>query len=244
MELVRSNRILSALFRLVLLLAAGGQILSAYADPTPTQTPLPPECEGILDGGFEAGRPNPHWTETSSTSQQVLSSDSLRAHGGIWFASFGGSFLEPLDQSLEQTVTLPIGGAALCYYLRIPEASTDEADFLSVVIDSSEIARYTIHSGTSASYAKVTHNLSAFADGGIHTIRFISHVTGAPITSFRIDDVSVNLCIQQEPTSTPTHSPTPTETETPGGASLFEYSVRWTDEHWGVMDLIEYLEGS
>jgi hypothetical protein len=218
-------------------------------DPTPTFTPLPPSCEGLLDGGFELGRPNPDWSEVTD-GLFVITHSALSARSGEWLASFGGNLFEPLTQSLEQTCSFPSGGgAALFYYLRIPEASTDEADFLRVTVDGNQLAQYGVHDATDFStYTKTILDLSDYADGGMHTIRFECSVSGAPVTSFRIDDVSLNICAEPFPTSTPTETftasptPTPTSTSGPPPVSLFEYSTKWTNKGFAVTDLIELLK--
>jgi len=186
--------------------------------PTPTFTLLPPQCEGILDSGFELGGGGGAWTETTD-GLNVIVQDQFSARTDNFLASFGSSFGGPQTQSLAQSVTIPMvteTGVAICYFLRIPEASTDTSDFLSVSVDEIELAQYTILDLPTfmARYRKVTHDITSFADGQEHTIRFECEVSGAPITTFRVDDVSFNLCAELAATSTPTSTPTPTETAT------------------------------
>ena len=180
-------------------------------------------CEGIENGGFESGKTT--WIETS-TGLPVISQSSLYARTGTWFAWFGGQLFEPLMQSIEQTITIHQGRAELSYYLRIPEASTDEADFLAVSVDETELTYFTIADATALSggYRKFTHNLIEFADGAPHTIRFESFVSGEPVTSFRVDDISLNLC------------PVPKRDE------LFLYSSRWKATGYGTEELIGLLD--
>jgi len=186
--------------------------------PTPTLTPLPLQCEGIMDGGFEMGGGGDPWTETTD-GLNVIVQDQFSARTDNFLASFGSSFGGPQAQSLAQSVTIPMvteTGVAICYFLRIPEASTDTSDFLRVSVDELELARYTIEDLPTfmAGYRKVTHDITSFADGQEHTIRFECTVSGAPITTFRVDDVSINLCAEPPPTSTPTPTGTSTETAT------------------------------
>lgn len=152
----------------------------------------------------------------------MISESSLYARSGSWFAWFGGQLFEPLTQSLRQTVTIPSGRAELSYYLRIPEASTDEADFLRVSVDDIEVAFYSIEDATTYfNYQQVTHNLTGFADGASHTIRFDCYISGAPVTSFRVDDVSLNLC------------------PAPATEDLFIFTNHWHDTGYGINELID-----
>lgn len=180
-------------------------------------------CEGIENGGFESG--NTSWVITSSGSP-VVSQSSLFSRTGSWFAWFGGQLFEPLMQSIEQTITIPLGRAELSYYLRIPENSTDEADFLAVSIDDNELVYFTVEDATAfrTGYRKITHNLIDFADGTSHTIRFESFVSGTPVTSFRVDDISLNLC------------------PAPKGEELFLFTDRWRETGYGTEELIGLLE--
>ncbi|MCG3198200.1 MAG: hypothetical protein HUU16_13585 [Candidatus Omnitrophica bacterium] len=197
---------------------ATGPSWAAHGGQLTGETPA--ECEGLQDGGFEQGRPNPFWAE-ESTGFGVISSSSFFARSGQFYAAFGGSFEDPLTQALTQTVTIPVGGAELQYYLRIPETSTSTADFLRVLVDQVQIAHYTRAASPSfATYTLVEQDISEFADGGMHTIRFESFVGGEPLTTFLVDDVSLDLCAAPPVTSTP--SPTLEETPT---ATLSETSV-------------------
>ncbi len=180
-------------------------------------------CEGLVNGGFESGHSS--WIETSS-GLSVINQSTLYSRTGTWFAWFGGQPFEPLTQSLEQTIIISSGRAELSYYLRIPEASTDELDFLLVSVDETEVAYYSIEDSTpfKNSYQRVTHNLIDFADGASHIIRFESFVSGAPVTSFRVDDISLNLC------------PAPRREE------LFLYTSRWREIGYGIQELFWLLE--
>ncbi len=219
----------------------------------------PAECEGLEDGGFEQGRPNPFWAE-ESTGFGVISSSSFFARTGQFYAAFGGSFEDPLTQALTQTVNIPVGGAELQYYLRIPETSTSTTDFLRVLVDQVQIAHYTRAASPSfATYTLAEHDISEFADGGTHAVRFECFVGGAPLTTFLIDDVSIDLCASPAPTATPSatleetptasatqtpgDSPTPTATATVGSIrdSVFQYARNWREEGFLVEDLLALL---
>jgi hypothetical protein len=183
------------------------------------------QCEWIQDGGFELGHPNPQWTETTD-GLQVLTPSVLFAHSGTWLATFGGQAFQPLNQSLQQTLTLPLGRLELSYYLEIPENSTDETDLLRIVVDGIELKRYTTAEGPLfRNYSLVSLDLSRFGDGNQHTLRFECHVSGEPVTTFRVDDVTIQSCL----------SPAPVD--------LFLFSRYWREPQYGVEDLIETITG-
>lgn len=188
------------------------------------QVPAKVVCEVVQDGGFETGRPNATWQEVT-TGLAVINIDSLHARTGSWLAVFGGQLFQLLEQSLEQPVLIPPGRAELSYCLRIPESSTDELDRLAVRLDDVVLAEYTTaDQPVFAQYVRVVHNLSDWTDGMTHLLRFESSVTGTPVTTFYLDDVSMNLC----------PSPAPPD--------LFRFAARWMGAGWTGHDLVNLLE--
>lgn len=188
------------------------------------QSPGKSVCEEIVDGGFENGHLNLNWQETT-TGLAVINNDLLHARNGSWLAIFGGQLFEPLQQSLEQPVLIPPGRAELSYYLLIPESSTDELDHLTVLLDDVVLAEYAPADRPAYSqYVKVSHNLSDWTDGITHLLRFECSVTGTPVTTFYIDDVSMNLC----------PNPTPPD--------LFRFAIQWMGAGWTGDELISLLE--
>lgn len=201
---------------------AGAAVEAIVGIPTltPTQTSTPGICTNLLnDPSFEAYTPNPYWTEFSTNFGTPLCTTSYCGNGGgtagprtgnVW-GWFGGT---PYSEtaSLEQSVVIPYGTATLSFYFWIgsagPGSGTD--DIFNVQIDSTMLfsANATQLSSYSG-YTLVSVNASAFADGSLHTVRFISMTTGQ-IVNFNLDDVS--LCHG----STVTPTPTTTETGLPG----------------------------
>jgi hypothetical protein len=110
---------------------------------------------------------------------------------GAWWAWFGGTGGMADEKAwLEQDITIPADGIIpLEFYLWTQEAGTNPADFLWVMLDGKELFRTTTASSDNlTNYTPVTLNLSGYADGNIHTLRFESILVSA--TSFFVDDVS------------------------------------------------------
>lgn len=184
-------------------------------------TPLPPNI--IQDGSFEAGSPNPYWQEFSSNFGTPLCTagtcgtggGTAGPHTGSWWAWFGGFLGGPEIGYLRQTVTIPSGIAVLKYWLWIGTAATSGNDFLDVMIDNTVVAHYTIADQPQfAVYTPVQLNVSQFANGQQHQVRFESTVDGIEVTNFSLDDVE--LCagaptsvalVQFEAESAPVVSP-------------------------------------
>jgi hypothetical protein len=172
---------------------------TATPTPPPTRTPTPtivPRCL-LLDGGFEAGYPNPYWIDGSTNFGTPLCTVARcgggSPHSGQWWAWFGG--IDRYEYGyLNQTVTIPPSTAILTYWLKIPYAGGSSDDYLQVVLSGSVLARYTPASQPNfQEYTLVTHNISAQAFGWPRTLAFQSTVWGPGVSNFFIDDV--NICI-------------------------------------------------
>jgi Calx-beta domain len=164
-----------------------------------------PVCSGTLlpdpitDGGFEAGSPSTAWTEASANFGTPLCSPALcgfaGARTGSWWAFFGGVVGAPETASLQQSVVLSPGQANLTFFLWNPE-SGNTTDALRVLVDGTQVL--SIPAGNSiyaAGYTRVVVDLSAFADGGSHTVRLEAATSGSPSnTNFFVDDISLSLC--------------------------------------------------
>ncbi len=159
----------------------------------------PPVTGVVTDGGFEAGTPNAAWNESSAAFGTPLCNEAncgfAGARTGEAWAFFGGAPDGGTD-ALEQDLTLPFGIAKLRFYLWIPAASANGNDRLQVLIDGHEV----FSAGEDAlrfrpGYRPVEIDVSAFADGGSHSLRFESLTSGTPEhTSFFVDDVTIEFC--------------------------------------------------
>jgi len=160
-------------------------------------------CDLLADGSFEAGTPNPFWAETSINFDTPLcnASDPLCVEGiartGTWWAWFGGSS-DPETASLTQTVLIPADPLQrLKFYLWNPVTSSTGAgvDFFRVSVDGGQVfnmlAGNTLYTG---GYTLVDLNLAPYADGGCHTLSFVSTTISAPApstTNIFVDDVAI-----------------------------------------------------
>jgi hypothetical protein len=165
-----------------------------------------PAAEVILDGGFEAGTPNPFWAEGSSTFGTPLctvaacgTGTGTGPHSGSWWTWFGG--ISALETGfVRQDVTLVPGTAELRFWLEIPVGSGTGQDFMAVSIDGVELFRVTDADAADwQPYREVVLDVSQFADGGTHTLSFDSTVFGGGTTNFFVDDVSLVNEEQQLP---------------------------------------------
>jgi hypothetical protein len=156
----------------------------------------------ILDGGLEAGSPNPFWSETSIfgfviCKPQTCSGGINYARSGAAWAWFGGTTLADFPQ-ISQRIILDKEKAILRFWLTIPEArvTNPEADFLIISIDNcfvhfigaEEAAKY-------SDYTQVILDVSTCADGDPHTLAFSAVINGGAsvlnISSFFVDDIKL-----------------------------------------------------
>ncbi|PYQ65475.1 MAG: hypothetical protein DMF53_05440 [Acidobacteria bacterium] len=193
-----------------------------------------PVCSGTqrpdptVDGGFEAGSPSAAWTEASTNFGTPLCSPATcgfsGARTGNWWAFFGGTSGTPETASLEQTMVIGTGNANLTFYLWNPESSGNGTDALRVKVDGNQVL--SIPAGNAiyaAGYTRVVVDLSAYADGGSHTIRFEATTSGSPSNSnFFVDDVSISIC-QPPPTALTVSDASVTEGT--GGTSNLTFTV-------------------
>jgi M6 family metalloprotease-like protein len=158
----------------------------------------PPECN-VQDGGFEAGTPNPYWDETSTNFGTPLCTVAICGtglgtgpHSEYWWAWFGGT---PLGEasSVEQSVPIPAGtSATLDFYLEIPVANT--AGYMRAYVDGTQLFEATQADAASyATYKLVTLDVSAYADGAVHVIRFDSSIDAGEVTNFFVDDICLTV---------------------------------------------------
>jgi hypothetical protein len=200
---------------------------------SPTPTPTLSGCEErVADGGFEAGPPHSAWTQTSTLFPAVIYQDGLNVpspHSGQYLCWFGGSTQGQETGTLEQTVTIPAGNAELSYYLKIYALGPD-TDFMRVLLDGNELVKYTpADEAEFTAYKRAAHDVTAYADGGQHVLRFESTVAGmaGEYTNFLLDDISLVSC-------------------TPGESlamALFQFAQQWMDGTHQASELLALLGG-
>ncbi len=146
----------------------------------------------VQDGSFEAGSPNPYWTEAGSEASP-LCTDACgggAGHTGDWFAWFGG-WQTTNTASVDQDVTIPAGSATLKFWLSIEADATDDGT-LEFRMDGTPVATFTQDDAASyPDYTEVSVDVSAYADGGTHNLDIFGEEVGTTLINFFVDDVSI-----------------------------------------------------
>lgn len=154
----------------------------------------------IQDPSFELYTPNPVWDEFSSTYGTPLctaadcgTGTGTGPHTGTVWAWFGGSSAG--DQGyVSQPVTIEPGTATMTFWVEQMVCGDGGAsNYLRLLVDTTEVWRT---DGTDPAcgvlgYRQITVDLSSFADGSSHLIKFDSVTVGSG--NFFLDDVQLNL---------------------------------------------------
>ena len=169
-------------------------------DPIPSCGVGVPGRDRLADGSFEAGTPSAAWQEQSTQFPSPICTSTAcgvagAASGDAW-AWFGGASGGSETSSLEQTAVLYPPAASLTFYLWMPHSSGNGQDHLRLLIDGSEVWRVVEGDVTYAGgYRQVELDLSAFADGASHLLRFEAATSGSPShTNLFIDDLNLGGC--------------------------------------------------
>jgi hypothetical protein len=155
----------------------------------------------INDGSFELGGFGGAWTEFSSNFGTPICDAGLCGTGGgtgprtgTYWCWFGGIAATEIA-SVSQSVVLPATGSlSLEFYTELP-ACDSAADFMEVLVDGTPV--YFVDGADAAcgtiGYDLVSVDISAYADGGSHTIEFRSETysVNTGVTNFFLDDVSL-----------------------------------------------------
>jgi hypothetical protein len=156
-------------------------------------------AQTVTDGGFEAGPSSGAWIESSTQFGSPLCSEpacgissGTGPASGTYWAWFGGYDGREVG-ALEQGMVFPATGwAILTFELEHPNASGNGQDDLRVLIDGLEVFRLAEGTAGYEAYRRVRLDLSAWADGASHTLRFHSESWGGGISSFFVDDVALD----------------------------------------------------
>ncbi|MDH3432171.1 MAG: PEP-CTERM sorting domain-containing protein, partial [Gammaproteobacteria bacterium] len=155
------------------------------------------------------GSPNPYWGEYSLNFGTPLCTVALCGtgtgtgpHSGDWWAWFGGvaGFEEG---AVFQELTFLNGTAELSFWFENFVSGAPD-DFITVFID--DIPVWTYNAGDYLDgilgYTQIFIDLDAFADGGVHTLGFVSQVFGTDgVSNFFVDDVSITTMAVPEPST-------------------------------------------
>jgi hypothetical protein len=194
-----------------LLLVVSGLILA------PGVTAPANATEILQDGGFEASSPSgdsPGWVETDSLFGTPLCAGSCVGIGprtGTKWAWFGGSASGSFG-SLSQTLDIPLGTASLTFWMRIHTVSSPFTATMTVKVDGATVHTYIEPATAEDAYTQRTVDLSAFADGGSHTLKldYVNPTDG--YANFNVDDVSLDSVPAPDTTA-----PQTTITSSPAG---------------------------
>jgi cysteine-rich repeat protein len=162
--------------------------------------PTPPG--NVADGSFEAGTPNPSWTEASTNFGSPICNEIELGCGtgagtgpadGLFWAWFGG-IEEYEESSLSQSVVMPSTPNELRFELEISFCDSP-ADYLEVLVDGNR----EFHVDGSSSqceclgYTTQSVDISAYADGASHNIEFHSEIyaNNQDVSNFFVDAVSM-----------------------------------------------------
>ncbi|MFC1796061.1 DUF4215 domain-containing protein, partial [Pseudomonadota bacterium] len=147
----------------------------------------------VLDPSFEAGTPNPSWAEASTNYGTPICNVGTCGTGngtgplhGDWWTWFGGIAAYE-EGSVTQSVTIPSTATELTFGIEIP-ACDSPSDYLEVLIDGT---RELLIDGASSlceviGYSTQSVNITAYADGGVHTLGFHSEVFAVALGSTNI----------------------------------------------------------
>ncbi len=145
----------------------------------------------VGDGGFEAGRPNPYWQERSTNGLPLIVS-SAGAHRGNWHAYLGGYGSDEVSKISQNIAFARNGSATLNFYLRIADYDPVGSDKLVVSMDGDKLLTIPETAGPGyPTYQLLSVDISAYLDGGIHTLTFKGTDKGGVKTSWYVDTVVI-----------------------------------------------------
>jgi hypothetical protein len=105
-----------------------------------------------------------------------------------------------------QDIQITAGSTATVdFFLEIPAASGNGTDFVELRIDGNTEWTALENAAGFATYAPVSVDISAYADGAVHTLTFFSTISGSPSgTNFFVDDVSLSVTAPAPASEVPT----------------------------------------
>ena len=156
----------------------------------------------IQDSSFEAGHNN-HWIEHSKNFTYTICDASCTQlstvvpFDSLHFALLGGSKNILEESSVEQYLVIPVASyAVLEFYLKTPIVAANFDDYFMVYIDSNSI--FSINATDSSTYKmeykKVSVDITNYADGQQHKLKFYGYQTGVPrVTYYLVDNATIKV---------------------------------------------------
>lgn len=176
-------------------LGAGPAATNIYIDDVQILETL--ETTSPDDGGFEAGSPNPFWTEASTNFGTPICNAACGLNGqrsGAWWSWFGGTTNFEIG-SVSQDIVLAAQDTTLSFWLRSSGCDGDatDADFFTIEIDGSPVFFRDENSELCDDqiYSRYLVDISGFADGASHEFVFTSTSHGPGVSNFFLDDVEI-----------------------------------------------------
>lgn len=153
----------------------------------------------VQDGGFEAGLVSTYWAQTSTNFGTPLCDASCGGVGprtGTYWAWYGGISSAEAG-SVQQSGVITTGPKTLNFYVwwsSSVAAPPDPTATFTVRIDGNTI--FSLTPATAAAYSSgytlASVDISAYADGNSHTLRFESNsVASASATNVHLDDIEI-----------------------------------------------------
>lgn len=160
-------------------------------------TGVPPQL--VEDGSFEAGLVSTYWAQTSTNYGTPLCDASCGGVGprtGDYWAWFGGASTAETG-SVQQVGAISTGPKTLNFYIwwsSSVDTPPDPAATFTVKIDGNTI--FSLTPATAATYntdyTLASVDISAYADGNNHTLRFESNsAAAASATNIHVDDIEI-----------------------------------------------------
>lgn len=176
---------------------------------------FPDDCTDNLveDGGFEGGTPNAAWEEHSEIFPSLICDASCTEDPGAgpfagdYFVWFGGLDDTQTDVAwVTQDLEIAPTTAFLRFRLAISGHEPQAGDnVFAVELDDETVFMVTdIAQPEYEGYQVVDVDVSAFADGETHTLRFVAEFPGTLLTNFFLDEVELVSCDDEGGTSTGT----------------------------------------
>ena len=146
--------------------------------------------------GFESGTTS--WTQSSTAGTPIITNDAAAARSGSQYAWLGGA--NNVTDTLTQTLAIPAGTARLQFWYRITTAETitSRFDILTITLNDASSGAELMELGSLSNLDRTTayvqspvYDVSAFGNRSVR-LQFRAVSDGSDLTSFRIDDLTVN----------------------------------------------------
>lgn len=182
--------------------AMGGDGCSATCQVEPgyqCTDPVPADLTNLVqDPGFEAGAGGGFWDEFSFNFGTPICEEAVcgipgQRTGAFW-VWFGGISGVDEEAHVAQSFTIPTTATEARFWLKVPMCDFAQ-DYVELLVDDNRLwALFGDDPACGgANYEEITVDISAFADGGMHEVKWHSEtfIGNMGFTDFFIDDVAV-----------------------------------------------------